>query len=231
MLYTSGLAVGQMSGKLGGIVASRNRSGSYFRNRAMGTNPNSPRQNAVRNIFANIANRWGNVLTEDQHEEWITYANAIGWKNRLGEDIILTGYNMFLRSNAVAARAGFVAIDDGPSILTLADTDPLFEISASEATQLVSIIFDTDQDWVDEDEAGMQILMSRPVGPGVNFITPTMRLLDTLIGDSGTPLTSPQTADAPFPIAEDQKILCSARILRADGRLSNHFHSTASVAS
>lgn len=231
MLFTTGIAVGQLSGSINGVTASHNRFGKYFRDRAIPTNPGSHRQNAVRNIFANVTNRWATVLTQDQRDAWQVYANAIGWKNALGEDIVLTGFNMFLRSNCIAARAGSVAIDDGPTILTLADTDPLFEVSVSEATQLVSVIFDTDQDWVDEDEAAMQILMSRPVNESVNYITPTYRLGDSLLGDSGTPLTSPQTFDCPFVVAEDQRIKCAARILRADGRLSNHFLDDASVAS
>lgn len=231
MKYTAGLAVGQMSGSLNGITASHNRFGPYFRDRAVPTNPSSPRQNMVRVIFAAVTNRWSAILTQTQRDQWQVYANAIGWKDKLGKDIVLTGFNMFLRSNTIAARAGLPPIDDGPVILTLANTDPDFEIACSEATQLVSVTFDPDLPWVDEDDACMQVLMSRPVNASVGFITPTFRLGDSLLGDSTTPLTSPQTFAAPFPVAENQRILCAGRILRADGRLSNQFRDDASVAS
>lgn len=231
MLYTPGIAVGQMSGSLGGIVASHNRFGSYFRGRTVPVNPSSSAQQAVRNIFATLTNAWINILTSAQRAAWDTYASQINWKNKLGNDIKLTGFNHFMRSNTVSQRPGFPRVDDGPTIFSLAVEDPTFVVTASEATQVVSVVFDDGLDWADEDEAGMQVLMSEPVAPSRQFIPPVYQYGDTFEGDNTTPITSPQTFAAPFPIAADQLIQCEARILRADGRLSGPFQGIATVAS
>lgn len=229
MIYTAGLGVGQMSGSIAGTTASRNRYGPYFRNRAVPVNPSTPLQTLVRAIFAALTNRWVVTLTQAQRDAWNVYAANILFKNPLGQDIYITGFNHYIRSNTVAARPNFPPIDDAPVIMTKADQDQTIVATASEATQIVSIAFDDTKAWCDEDEAGMQILMSRPVGASIGFIPPVFRYGDTFEGDGITPLTSPQTFTAPFPVAQNQQILCRGRIVRADGRLSDNFHNASSV--
>lgn len=114
--------------------------------------------------------------------------------------------------------------------MSLPVIDETAAASISEGTQLVSVAFDDTLDWLDEDGAHMTILMASPQGAGVNFIDGPFRFAGSLDGDSGTPLTSPQTVAVPFAVAEAQKTVVQFRIARADGRLSAPFRDSATVA-
>lgn len=225
-LYRPGPLVSEVSGSIGGQTFARNRSGQYVRQRANPVNPSTDRQQAVRNIFSQLTEEWTSQLTDTQRDDWALYADNVTVKNKLGEDIHLTGLNHYVRSNSIVLRAGDTRIDDAPTIFTLADTDETIVVTGSQATQLLSIAFDDTRDWCSEDGAQMQILMSKPQGAGTTFIGNPFRLAGFLAGDSGTPITSPQTLTAPFTITDGQVISVQARILRADGRLSEPFRTT-----
>lgn len=231
MKFLQGPLVKGPSGSLGGTVFSHNRFGYYVRDKVTGTNPSTPLQQAVRNIFQNLAWAWANALTEVQRIAWNLYATSVVMKDALGEDIYLTGFNHFIRSNSVLLGIPLARVDAGPTTFTLADTDPTIVATLSEATQLISLTFDDAMLWVDEDEAAMQVQMSIPQGIGRSFLLPRFRIAGYMEGDSVTPVTSPQTFPAPFAITEDQKLMVQCRIVRADARLSPPFRDTASVAS
>lgn len=228
MKYRYGI-VGEGSGKLGGVVFSRNASGPYIRTLVTGTNPNTPRQQAVRSVWQALSNAWNSELTEAQRELWRVYAANVTVKDALGRDILLSGYSMFMRTNPVALGMAVAQVNAGPTTFTLAQADETMVGTVDEAGQQISVAFDDTRDWCDEDEAGMQISMSKPVNASVQFIPPVLRIAGYVLGDSVTAPTSPQVLSCPFPVAEGQKVLVVGRVLRADGRLSNQFLNTATV--
>ena len=57
------------SGKIGGHVASKNRSGSYLRTKTTPSNPNTTAQAQARSVLASLSTGWG-VLTDDQRKSW-----------------------------------------------------------------------------------------------------------------------------------------------------------------
>ncbi len=229
MKFTAGLAIGQLSGSLAGVVASRNRFGPYFRNRAIPVNPNTGRQMAARNAFSSLATAWSNDLSQLERDAWNLYASQVTVKDALGNDIFLSGFNMFIRTNTITIPALLPQVDTGPTVFTLAETDPTFAATISQATQLITVAFDINLAWDNEDDAAMQISMSRPVTVGRAFIPPTLRRAGFILGDATTPPTSPQTIATPFVITETQNVIVAARILRADGRLSDFFRVTVSI--
>lgn len=211
------------SGSMGGTTYSHNRYGQYMRNRTIPTNPNSSRQDAVRTVFADLAQRWLSTLTTAQRAAWNNYGANVAVKDRLGEDIYLTGFNHYIRSNTALIQGGLPRVDQAPVIFTLPDTDPAFAVTASEATQLLSVAFDDTLDWLDLDDAAMLVSSGIPVNPTINFFGGPFRYAGVMLGDAITPLTSPQTMTSPFQIAETQKVFARARIVLDDGRLSNFF--------
>lgn len=221
----------QASGSIAGLTYSHNRFGNYARSRVTPVNPSSSRQQSVRGNFLALANDWLNALTQAQRDAWNLYAASVTVKDKMGQDINWTGFNHFLRTNLVAVPGGVSQVNDGPTTFSLAEGDVTFAVAISEATQLLSVTFDTGLDWVSEDDALMQVSMSKPVSAGRSYITPTMRVADWILGDSTTPPTSPQTMSAPFAVTEGQQVICEGRILRADGRESNGFRVTLSIAS
>lgn len=231
MKFKPGILGGSFSGSLGNVVASHNRYGAYLRDRAMPVNPSSSLQQAIRSKFASLAYDWANTLTLAQRTAWNLYASSVTKKDKSGDDIHVTGYNMYLRSNLVVLAGGYTQVDDGPTIFTLAASDAQMAPTISEATQLISVAFDVNLAWLDEDDAGMQISMSKPVSAGRSFIPANIRVAGFIDGDSGTPPTSPQTLACPYVVTEDQLVIVEGRIVRADGRLSEPFRGTTTIAS
>ncbi len=226
-----GAGVIDMRGSIGGTTYSRNRAGAIARARTKPINPSTEFQQIVRNILQSVVNAWSEVLTAAQRTAWNDYATAVPWLNALGEAMLLTGYNMYCRSNIARIQAGLARVDDGPTTLLLPEGDAAFAITVSEATQLVSITFDDTALWVDEDDAAMIIKTGRPQNPSRNFYKSPWRYAGNILGDGITPETSPATVTSAFQVTEDQKVWAEARIVRADGRMSVPFRGSVLVAS
>lgn len=228
-LILTGGGVAAISGSVGGVVFSHNRSGAYMRNRSMPVNPQTDRQNKIRAAISQLAQQWSGSLTQAQRDAWEVYAAAITRSNALGGQIKLTGFNHFIRSNSVLVQSDLPAVDAGPTILTLPGADPEFACTVDEAGQEISVAFDEELNWLDQDTGHMIVQMSLPKATGTNFVGGPFRLAGVLDGDAITPLTSPQVIPVPFPVAEGQVIVCRARIVEEDGRLSDPFQDQSSV--
>jgi len=121
MLIRMGMG-GQLSGSVGGVVASHNKGGQYLRNRSVPVNPNSAAQQAVRATFSAAALSWSD-LTTVQREAWEAYAVETPVLNRLGESITVSGFNMYCRAasfvNRVAPATSVAAAPATPGLISL----------------------------------------------------------------------------------------------------------------
>jgi hypothetical protein len=77
------------SGKIGGHVASRNRSGAFLRTKVTPTNPQTGAQNAVRSLLASLSSAWRS-LTGAQRAAWNGAVSAFPRTNVFG-DIVNDG--------------------------------------------------------------------------------------------------------------------------------------------
>jgi len=218
-----------LSGKIGGLIASHSKGINYFKAWASPTNPSTARQQAVRNNFAALADAWNSTLTAAQRTAWNLYGATVDFLDNQGDVINLSGYSQYQRSNGAALIAGLPRVDAAPTNFTLAATDPAFVPTVDETNQQISVVFDDTLAWVDEDDAAMLIYMSSPQNPGVEYIGSPIRYAGCFLGDSGTPLTSPQVLAVPFAVATGQKVKVLGRIIRADGRLSYQFQASVAV--
>jgi len=222
-------AIGQLSGSIGDTTYSRNRYGLYARRRGIPVNPNSARQNAVRTIFSDLAQHWQNTLTAAQRSAWETYGANVTMIDKLGQAITLTGQSHYIRSNVAALTAGLTRVDDGPTTFTLPGEDPTLTVTADSATGELSVAFDDSLDWLDETGGALLIHAGRSVAPTINFYRAPFRFADSVDGDDTTPPTTPATITAPFTLSSGNVVHVYARILRADGRLSSPFRTSASI--
>lgn len=216
-------------GAIGGQVFSKNRFGNYIRARITPVNPQSTRQNVVRAIIQLLAQAWSNVLSQLQRDGWEVYADNIVRTNALGAQIKITGFNHYIRSNAPILQALDTRVDDAPTILTLPPGDPQMIGTVDEAGQQISVAFDENLDWVNQDDGHMFVFMSHPKTTGTGFIGGPFRFAGAIDGDSTTAPTSPTVLSVPFPVAETQAIVVRARISEEDGRLSDLFRSQSAV--
>lgn len=212
----------QRSGSQGATTYARNRYGQYARQRVVPTNPQTARQNAVRNVFASLANAWNQILTTAQRAGWNAYAAQVPMVNRLGQQIYVTGINHYIRSNSLILQAGLARVDIAPSLLLKGETDPAFTVSISEATALVSVAFNNTLDWAGEVGGALHVCMGQPAMTSINYFGGPYKYTGKIAG-AVVPPTSPVTMPAPFPVAEGQKVWCQAHIIRADGRVSDPF--------
>jgi len=210
----------QASGSLGGTVFSHNRFGAYVRARSIPVNPQTARQVVVRNIMQNLAILWNNTLTQAQRDAWIEYGANTPYLNRLGEAINLTGLNWYTGSNLLALQAGLTRVDDAPTIFTQAQAELALAVTASEATQNLTITYDDTQDWVSEDGAQQSVFMGIPKNANTKFFKGPWQFIGLIAGDSGAPPVSPAVIAASYPFAAGQRIWVKTRIRRADGRYS-----------
>lgn len=223
-----GVAI-DVRGKIAGNVFSRNSYGSYIRALTKPVNPNTSMQQTIRGVMQSITTRWNQTLTAAQRAGWSTYAAAITWQNRLGDDIALTAFNMFVRSNLARVYAGLDEVDDGPAELSLPNSDPDLAITADEAGQELSVAFDDSLDWLDETGGAMVIFAGTPVNETRNYFGGPWKIASIIEGDDSTPPTTPATLDNPYQVSEGQKQFYRARIIRADGRVSGFFRTSGSV--
>lgn len=231
MLVKYGGGILDARGSIGGQTHSRNRYGAYVRARTTPVNPNSQRQSEVRALNALVTSRWLAALTIAQRAAWGVFASNVPAKNKLGEVINLSGFNQFVKSNIVSANSGLPFIDDAPIIFTLPGEDPTFEASFDAGTGKVSVVFDDTRDWLDEDEAAMIVQVGIPVNASVEFFNGPWRHAGSIDGDSvAAPTTPDATIDIPFEVGDDQKCFARAKILRADGRVSDWFRASDIVA-
>ena len=230
-LVKFGGGITDIRGSIGGTTFSRNRFGGYIRARTTPVNPNTQRQSTMRAIIASVASAWSSILTALQREAWEVYADSIVVSNKLGEQVKLTGFNQYVRTNSFNLQNGGSRIDDGPIVLTLPGADILFDAVVDESNQQLSVTFDDSLSWVNQSGGLMGIYMSHPQSSGTTFIGGPWRLAGTILGDDTTAPTSPETIAVPFPVGEGQVVAARHRIMEVDGRLSDLFRSQSFVTS
>jgi len=140
----------QLSGSIAGNTFARNRFGNYVRARTKPINPKSNLQNAIRASIAYLADRWSNTLDDAKRQAWNTYGDRVNMLNRLGEVIHLSGYNHYIRSNAILRYYVQTLVDDGPALFEIPAQDNTLAVTANTADQKLYISFDNTLDWAKE---------------------------------------------------------------------------------
>jgi hypothetical protein len=96
-------------GKIGGHVASKNRSGAYLRTKVTPVNPQQPDQMAVRARFANLSSAWRG-LTETQRAAWNAAVSDYAKTDIFGDLKNPTGAQLYQRLNNNLVNIGQAAI-------------------------------------------------------------------------------------------------------------------------
>jgi hypothetical protein len=218
--FTSTL-VSAASGSAGGIVASRNRYGQYFRRRSTPVNPNSDRQVATRAALREAVNAWTNILDDDQRAIWDLYASNTPVIGKLGAMNQLSGQNMFVRTyiNAIAIGAPASTYYDGPTVYDLGSfTLPSFTVVAGGP---LSLTFTATDSWAVAAHGYLGVWLGRPQNPSRAFFKGPWRFLGKVSG-AATPPTSPEAfATLPWETQAGQAEWIRVRALQPDGRLSS----------
>lgn len=229
-LIKFGGGVVQMSGSIAGSTFARNRYGNYARARTKPINPKTAAQQAVRASMAFLTDYWSQTLTDAHRIAWNLYGSSVTMKNRLGENVFLTGFNHFIRSNSILKRSNRSIVAPGPVIFEIPEADPTFTFTATQTDNKGTFAYNDTAAWANEDGGWMHMFMGQPQNPQRNFFAGPWKLYAAVAGNSVAPPSSPGIAAAPFAMSEGQRVWVYARITRADGRTSQPFRSDCFVA-
>lgn len=206
-----GTIASDYSGKLGGVVASRNTYGSYFRRLVKPAQPSTPGQQAQRIAFASVSQRW-RTLQPGQQQLWINSAPQAVIVSKTGNPVIPTGQAYWMWCNVLRQRLGLDLVFTPPLTTELPAIHGL-GVSVNGAT--VTVAFDSDDEW-DAPGGGMLLSISPPIQPGVRFMeqyTPLGQIL-------GTDADQPGTFPLPFAVVPGALYKLRASASTPDGRRS-----------
>jgi len=229
-LVKLGGGVADIRGSIGGTVFSRNRYGAIARNRTIPVDPGTAPQMNVRALMGQVRAAYFDTLTAVQRAAWEVYAANVAMTNRLGETIHLTGYNMFCRSNLAILNAEMTIVADAPTDFSLAGQDGSLVATVTAAANELSLAFDDSLAWANEDDGALLVFESKPQNSGINYFKGPWNYLGRIDGDSVTAPTDPQVFTSRHSLAVGQKMFYQARIVRADGRVSQPFRVFGTVA-
>lgn len=120
----------QMSGRIGGTVYSRNKSGAYTRTTNT-TGASTPARSGIQSLFSFLSKLWQTV-TQAQQDAWAFDATLRPMVNRLGVTFFLSGFNLFMRNNMMLLTGGFGENVNRPGpVPTFANVT--FNVSGSDA--------------------------------------------------------------------------------------------------
>lgn len=223
VLFGNGVA--EMRGSQAGTTYSRNRGGSYTRNRVTPLNPQSARQQSVRNNMTELSTAWGVDLTQSQRDSWIAFAQAWPTTDVFGAVIVLTGLQMFTRQNMTLLQAGLPRIDTAPvnldveSLLTL-------DVSAAIGTASLSVAFTPTPLGTG---SHLQVFATPPLQPGISFAKNLLRLISTEDDETASPVNvwTQYVAEFGTPVA-GQKVIVQARVINeVNGTVSTPLNASA----
>jgi hypothetical protein len=108
-----GLLSSAASGKLGGLVASHNRGGTYLRHHAIPVQPRTPLQTQVRNQLAAFSSAYKS-LTAANVAAWNAAALTVTLKSKLGTTYNPTGQQLFVSCNKNRAALNITTLLTAP---------------------------------------------------------------------------------------------------------------------
>lgn len=115
MKYTPSALIGPLSRSAGSTTASHNRFGTYFRNRTIPTNPNTPKQATARATIQAASNAW-RALTPTQRAGWTALGATQTRVDSLGNTYSLTGLQSYTSQYRNNISAGNTILSDAPAL-------------------------------------------------------------------------------------------------------------------
>lgn len=201
--------LGQIRGKLKGLVFSHNKGGDIIKALTNPTNPNTGRQMAIRTILNTVSSSWSSLSAATQ-DLWNTYGETHTWKNKLGDEIKLSGHQWYCKMNMLLADAGFAAVSTPP----LGENPAAFAyMNVSFVTSLsISLAFSTS---LGTSEAGqLWYTLANSLGSTPNFDQAR------LIGYTAADAASPANLLLPHAISPGKQSTFFLRRINQEGLMS-----------
>lgn len=160
--FTPGAIVSEIRNKIAATVYSKNGSGAIIRNRVTPINRRSTGQTEQRQVLASLSSGWRG-LTQAQRDAWNAAAPNFPQTDSLGQTVILTGEQLYVRLNANLTLIGAALITSPPVPTSF---DPLTVSIASLTAAAFTVGFTPDPV-----PTGFSLIIraTRPVSAGKQF--------------------------------------------------------------
>ncbi len=169
-------------GKLGGHVASKNKSGNYLRTKVTPVNPQSLYQSVIRNRLSSQAQSWSGI-TQAQRDKWNSV--VLQWKksNIFGDVVISSGFNLFCKANSNILMAGGTVITDPAAPASIPALTGV-SLTGAVGTPALSLVFAPTPVGT-----GLTLVIeATPVqGPGKSFMKNNFRIISSVAAAGTSP--------------------------------------------
>lgn len=167
--------------KLNGNVFSKNRYGSYVRNKVTPVNPRTTYQQNQRQMLGNLSSSWRG-LTEAQRQAWRTATQNFPQKDIFGQTKFLAGNVLFISLNKNLINAGQSTIDDPPAPVAIPELI-VTDLTAAAGTPAIS--FDITPTTIPTGFA-LFVKATPNVGPGRVFVKNLLRFIGVETATTGS---------------------------------------------
>jgi len=196
-----------LSGHLGGVVASHNTYASYFRQRKHPVNRKTAAQQDQRLAFQIVSAAW-RALDSGSQAAWT--AAKLTKKSRSGRTVTLSGQGAWMYVNALRQRLALALIPLPPDSSDPVDfTPPTVGLVAPDQ---LTLTFDAGDAW---NQAGGGVIISATgqLGPGVQYAQSFFG-----VGSALEPGATPVVLTLPFSVAAGSRIRVRLHATGPDGR-------------
>jgi len=109
--------LGDMSGKLSGLVFMGSSAGNAVRRKSMMCDPRTSRQTIIRSRTSGMSKDYSYALDQAQRDGWDDLAAGVSSSNPFGSSYGITGQNLYVRINNARLQAEDIPLADSPADL------------------------------------------------------------------------------------------------------------------
>lgn len=180
------------SGKIGGHVASTNKSGAVLRTKVTPSNPQTSYQANVRSRLTWISQAWAD-LTESQRYQWNAAAINFAGTNVFGDKVTPSGFNLYQKLNNNLLTIGQAVITVPPSPEAVESLTSL-SLTAVNSTGAITATFAP----VIGTGASYKVFATGSENAGKSFVKNKFRLIGILTSSDTSPKTLTSMYNAKF---------------------------------
>jgi len=178
LIKLSSIGITNLSGKAGGSVYARNRGGNYIRNFAMPSNPKTVAQMAARSAFGNLSSQWRS-LASDLQNAWNEAAPNFPYKNRFGDQKVLSGFGLFQSLNRNLQVVGISMLSSPPEPIGV-ETLLSVSVAVENTAGVLSAVISATPTSAPPGNTQIAIYATPPVGSGVRYAENKLRFIDSV---------------------------------------------------
>lgn len=174
--------ISEMRNKLNGSVFSRNRGGSYLRNKVTPLNPQTAAQTLSRGRIGQLAQAWKG-LSQAARDAWNGVVENFTSTDVFGDEKVPSGFNLYVGLNKNLLDCNIARIDTAPVAATLVPSI----LSSLVADTTVGTLTATFAPAIDAGTS-IKVFASPALSPGINNANSQLRQIHVIDSTDASPL-------------------------------------------